>query len=380
MSDRHRSVLLVVLLTGIVALLVVGHWQTAKTQPMRVPFPRRIEGLMSTTGQLQVVLRPDQEQRARRALDDAVNAIARVEALMSAYIDASEIGRLNAAGADETIALSAETREVLRSAKEFHVHTGGAFDVTIRPLIALWIRASKDGRVPDADALTAARAQSNWGHVHLTSGGAYKSLATAKVDLGGIAKGYAIDRAAQAMRDAGVDDGLVELGGDVYCFGRRPGPERSKWRAAVRDPFEPSRLMAHLTLSNQAVCTSGNYERYSMIGGKRYSHILDPTTGRPVGFAASVTVVAPTATDADAWATALSVLGPDGMALLEAHKGVEALMIIGQPENCRALQTPGFAELLAGPLDMPTEVVTSALGRAPAARAKRPAAVAAARR
>ncbi|MCK4602007.1 MAG: FAD:protein FMN transferase, partial [Phycisphaerae bacterium] len=175
--------------------------------------------------------------------------------------------------------------------------------------------------------------------ITITEDGVIKTTDTASLDLGGVAKGYGIDRAVEAMIQAGCRGGLIDVGGDIRCFGR------SAWTVAVRDPFGRTEPVAVLRLRGGAVCTSGNYERYYEIAGRRYSHIIDPRTGRPVDFAPSVTVVAPAAMTADAWATALSVLGVDGLALLGEDSGIEAMIVVGTPDSFEVYGTKGFEDL-----------------------------------
>ncbi|MHC4180866.1 MAG: FAD:protein FMN transferase, partial [Planctomycetota bacterium] len=220
----------------------------------------------------------------------------------------------------------------------------GAFDVTCRPLIELWLAAGERGVVPDQSEVAAARAASNWELFELTDTGATKRRATARVDLGGIAKGWAIDRAADVLRRADLSGGMVDVGGDLVCFGRPPQGE--SWPVTVQDPLGPGDL-AKLRLPGGAVCTSGGYARFTEIAGKRYSHIIDPRTSRPADAALSVTIVADTAVTADIWATALSVLGPEGLEKLP--NAVEAMIMMGTRDDHQILYTPGFADLLEEP-------------------------------
>jgi thiamine biosynthesis lipoprotein len=164
-------------------------------------------------------------------------------------------------------------------------------------------------------------------------------------DLGGIAKGWAIDRAAEVLRRAGVSGGMVDVGGDLVCFGQPP--DGQSWPVDIQDPLGPGHL-ASLHVSGGAVCTSGGYARFVEIGGRRYSHIIDARTGRPAEAALSVTVVAADAVTADIWATALSVLGTAGLERLP--EGVEAMMMVGTEDDHRSICTAGLRALLDGRL------------------------------
>jgi len=302
--------------------------------------------VMGTQTTLTVVLGASEKARARRALGDAEGALRDVEAKMSSWLDSSELSRFNAARAGTLTPLSAETLQVLTAARKLAADSSGAFDVTCRPIIELWKHARKTRTLPAAAALADARKQSRWEDIELRADGAVKQSATACVDLGGIAKGYGIDRAVEALIASGAAGGLVDVGGDVRCFGRRDkgGP----WQVGVRSPFtSDASIFAVLAVRDRAVCTSGNYLRYAEIGGKRYSHIVDPRTGWPVDAAPSVTVVAKTAMTADAWATALSVLGPAGLKLLPADEGIEAMIVEGGPEDYRIYYSGGFEEFFS---------------------------------
>jgi len=308
-------------------------------------------GVMGTEVTLTAVIRPGEDALGEQALAAAEAALRNVESRMSVHLDFSELSRLNAAEAGVPVELSAGTRDVLRLAGEVSLETDGAFDVTCRPVLELWKRAAGEGRVPTEEELAEARGRVGWHLLELRETGAAKRRAGVSVDLGGIAKGYAVDRAVDAMLAAGCAGGLVDAGGDIRCFGRAAG-EDGRWRIAVRDPFEPDRTFATIALDEGAVCTSGNYRRFTTIQGKRYSHIVDPRTGRPAEAAPSVTVVAPQAAVADAWATALSVLGEKGLAMIPPASGIEAMLVLGGPEGWRLAKTAGFDVLLADGPDL----------------------------
>ena len=286
--------------------------------------------IMGTLTRLTVVFPADRAGLADPALRAAEAALREVESQMSSYLSDSEVSRLNAAGAG-AFGLSPPVREVLAAARGFASQTEGAFDVTCRPILRLWRRAGKSRRLPDRVELAEARQSSNWELLELTEAGAVKRKASVEVDLGGIAKGYAIDRAVAAMVAAGASGGLVDVGGDLRCFGRTA--QRQRWRIAVRDPSHPldGENMRVIELTDRAVCTSGNYFRFVEIGGRRYSHIVDPRTAMPADAVPSSTVVARTAMTADAWATALSVLGSAGLKHLPKDAGIEAMIIVPAP-------------------------------------------------
>jgi thiamine biosynthesis lipoprotein len=263
--------------------------------------------------------------------------------------------------------LSPDTMAVLRLSRQLNEQTGGAFDVTCLPLFNLWADAGKANRLPADANLAAAKAKCGWDKWKLLDAGAAKSVDGAGMGLGGVAKGWGIDRAAEAMMAAGCPGGLVEVGGDIRCFGSPA--HKGKWIVAVQNPFnsDGGEFFGTLALGDAGVCTSGNYRRFSVINGRHYSHIIDPRSGEPVDFAPSVTVVAPNAAIADGWATALSVLGPGGFKLLDANSGIEAMIVIGGPKDYRIHETPGFSRLLDKPIPRSEKEATAptSFGRDP---------------
>ncbi|MCJ7752256.1 MAG: FAD:protein FMN transferase, partial [Armatimonadetes bacterium] len=332
------------LILGLAALTGVALWKTSAPPPFSAPFlVSHPEGVMGTTCTL-VAVTADPAQ-GQKALRDAESVLRRVEGLMSTWLSDSEISRLNQAAAGEEVALSPETLLVLDTASGAALETDGAFDVTCRPVIELWREAAERGSLPSDAELENARAASSWELIELTPTGASKQAGSARVDLGGIAKGYGIDQSLDAMRAAGVLGALVDVGGDLRCFGQPP--QASLWMVDVRDPFSEGRL-AELGVWGAAVCTSGDYARFVEIEGRRYSHIADPRTGRLAEAACSVTVVAQTAMEADIWATALSVLGRDGIERLPS--GVEAMLVIGEADDYDMVCTPGFKDMMREPL------------------------------
>jgi len=309
------------------------------------PFKHKPIGIMGTETELTAVALGSEDDKAAAALRGAEQALRDVEAKMSSWMEASELSRFNKVPAGQAAKLSETTLGLLRLSKQLAKQTDGAFDVTCRPILQIWRGAEKSKRLPTNLQIAAAIGKCGWDKIELQADSATKKVDGACIDLGGIAKGFGIDQALEALKAGGLTGGMVNVGGDVRCFGRRAGG--GKWRIGVRGPFDGDPTFAIIELSNGAVCTSGNYERFFEIDSKRYSHIVDPRIGRPVTRAPSVTVVAPTATAADAWATALSVLGDAGLELIGENSGLEAMLVIGGPKDYRLVMTRGFTKLLA---------------------------------
>jgi thiamine biosynthesis lipoprotein len=318
----------------VVLLTAIAIWQTRGTGPdlSRVAVVRSPEGIMGTTCTLVAVVPRGREAHAQRGLDAAEQALREVDALMSTYLESSEISAVNRAAADELVSVSEELASVLVYSRDVWRASDGAFDATCRPMIELWRRAGREGSLPADAEMDAARESSSWKDFELLDNGVRKAKDTARLDLGGVAKGFGIDRAFEAIRAAGCDGVLVDVGGDVRVDGVDARGEA--WKITVRNPFGPKPLAA-FGLAAGSVCTSGDYERFVEIDGVRHSHIIDPRTGRPAGSVPSVTVVATDAMTADAWATALGVLGAEGLDRLPT--GVEALLVEGDERSCRMI-------------------------------------------
>jgi thiamine biosynthesis lipoprotein len=301
---------------------------------------------MGTDTTLKAVIRADQAERGRKALWAAESALRQVDERMSVWKGDSELSRFNAAPARRIMPLSADTLEVLRAARDFAAKSDGAFDVTCWPILQLWKRAEKEDRVPSSAEIQQVVDLTGWRWITLHEVGAEKLRDGVGIDLGGIAKGYAVDQAIRAMQKEGVDGGLVQCGGEIRVFGR---PEHEGgWRVGIRNPFSNDRgtLSQALLLNDAAVSTSGDYERYFTICGIRRSHIVDPRNGSPVDNVAQATVVGATATISDGWSTALTILGPEGFERLPP--GVEAMLIAGTEQNPQVTRTVGFEKLATG--------------------------------
>jgi thiamine biosynthesis lipoprotein len=303
---------------------------------------------MGTEGRL-VVVAPD-EAAAAAMFAPATDVIRLVESLMSTYREESEISRINREAGGRVVSdLHEHTARVLRLAQRAARLSGGAFDATYAPLRTLWRAAARQGRLPSDDEIAAALVSVGYRKLSLTADGAVRFIAPGmELDLGGIAKGYAIDRAVDALKRAGARAGLVDIGGDVRLFGEREGG--GPWRVQVRTPPGVDEPII-LGLGPCAVTTSGDYERYFEIEGERFSHIIDPRTGRPVQSVPSVTVVAPEAAAADALSTAISVMGArQGVAMVEELDGVECLVMTRRPDGTVArTASAGFSSLVIAP-------------------------------
>jgi thiamine biosynthesis lipoprotein len=280
---------------------------------------------------------------ARAAVDAAYARLDDVNSLMSDYIPGSEVGRLNALAAGQSLVVSPETFEVLARAREFSEASGGAFDITYRPLKEVWKQAADNNALPAQLLLDETRRRVGYDKLLLdpATRTVTPTIDGLQIDLGGIAKGYALDLAAQAALGAGATAVLVNVGGDVLAVGAQASGQ--PWRIGIRHPFERGLVGRIALCGHRAVATSGTQQRFSVIGGKRYSHIIDPRTGRPAEQAPSVTVIAPDGITADAWATVFSILTVEqGRQLAESLPDAEVMWIWESADDARSAQTPGF--------------------------------------
>jgi thiamine biosynthesis lipoprotein len=276
------------------------------------------------------------------ALEPAFAEAARLDAMFTTFRDESEVSRLNrAAGGDEQPA-SPELLELCAASIEKSRLTQGAFDVTVGPLIALWRNAADSNTAPSADEIRSARQRVGWHGIELDRAHGRMRLARAgmALDFGAIGKGYALDRAAAQLEARGIHAALLDFGGQLLALDAPPG--ETAWIAEVRDPAHAARALTRLRLVRASISSTADYERGMMLRGRRISHVVDPRTGMPVEGMLGASVVAPTATEADALSTALYVLGFEG-AQRHAEVHHETALIVA--EGARVARTPGFAAL-----------------------------------
>ncbi len=299
-----------------------GGGKTAGTNTDR--FVGASREIMGTT--IEVLLPDDVEAPARA---ETVFALFRaVDASMSEWKESSPLSRVNRSAGGDPVAVPADLREVIRRALEIGKLTGGAFDITWAALWGVWDFRAPEPRAPDRREIEERLSRIDYRAVEIDAGAGTVRLPREgmKIGLGGIAKGYALDLSAAALRRMGAERFLLSAGGQIYAAGLRDG---RPWRVGIRDPRgAPGDYFAFFEASDVSVSTSGDYESYFMIDGVRYHHILDPRTGFPARTVRSATVISPDALTADALSTALVVLGRDkGLDLVESLDGVEAVLI-----------------------------------------------------
>ena len=303
---------------------------------------------MGTTWSAKVVAQdiPDVEQKDLR--EALVAEIEEVDAKMSTYRDDSELSSLNAAAAGSAVELSPETLLVFQEAMEIARLTDGALDVTVGPLVNAWGfgpgRPTPDRAPEEIDRMLAVV---GWDKISVGSSAVTKRVDGVYCDLSSVAKGYAVDRAAEAVERLGYSDYMVEIGGEVRASGANQ--EGRSWRIAIEKPgADGSSIQRVIPLADAAMATSGDYRNYWEEDGVRYSHTIDPRTGAPARHRlASVTVIDPTCLRADGFATALMVLGDEsGLRLAEELELAALFQVRTDGGAIEEVVTPAFAKLM----------------------------------
>ena len=291
------------------------------------PPVERVQFLMDTLARITVFDQTKKTTVIDSAIDAAFEVMSRIEQETSVHIDSSIVSEIIRQAGKQSVPVTSAVEAVLRQALVISEETGGAFDVTIGVVKALWRFDAASPAIPQSDRIHEALSHVDYRCIVLRDGEVMLSDPCMRIDLGGIAKGYAIDEGVRVLQEAGIKAGIVEAGGDLCIWGRHP--QRDMWRIGIRHPrADAATLWAALQTGEVSVTTSGDYERYFEVEGKRYHHILDPLTGFPAFGCVSVTVVTERAMAADAYATALFVMGPDaGMMLVEETADVEAIFL-----------------------------------------------------
>jgi thiamine biosynthesis lipoprotein len=246
----------------------------------------------------------------KQALLDAYHEMERVENLLSYQKEGSEISLVNAAAGQKPLPVSAETFAILQRALNYAKKLDGLFDITIGAVSSLWgFSGSDGGHLPQKEEINRRLATVNYHDLILNAEDTTVCLKKRGmlIDLGGIAKGYAIDRGSASLKESGINNFILNAGGDMYISGQKD--ENTLWKVGIKDPRNTEELIASLDLKDYAVATSGDYERFIIVDGHRYHHIIDPRSGYPGNLSQSATTFAETAEEADVLATYLFIIG-----------------------------------------------------------------------
>ncbi len=295
------------------------------------------------------------EAAAQAAFSEVFAEFDRLESLLSVWRPGSDVIRLNDAAGEAPVPISADTRAVLLAARQASEFTQGKFDITFGALADVWkFDHDQDNRVPSADEIRARLPLVDYQQVVVDEppGTAFIRRRGMRVHLGGIGKGYAIDRAVALLRQRGFANFMIQAGGDLYVAGLNNG---QPWTLGIRDPRGPAdRVFATIEMGDGTFSTSGDYERFFLRNGRRYHHLLDPNVGEPARLTRSVTILSNSALLADALSTGVFVLGPEqGMALVERLPGVEAVMVTANNAVLVSIGLAGRIQIVTAPTDAP---------------------------
>jgi thiamine biosynthesis lipoprotein len=277
--------------------------------------------------------------KAEKTFNEVFKELNRLDFLMSNYKEDSELSKINKNARTEPTDCDKELAYVIEQSLQYSNITGGAFDITIGPLMKKWGFFKKQGQIPDKGEIESTLQSVSYKNItieEIVEKSLLKNPVTVKtvffknagteIDLGGIGKGYAVDKATKVLKQNGINSALINFAGNIYTYGTPPG--KNSWVIGLQHPRKSEGLLGTFEIKNKAVSTSGDYEKFFTINGERYSHIIDPRTGNPVKGIVSVTIVTDSATRADALSTGVFVLGLEkGMDLIEKLSDVEGIII-----------------------------------------------------
>jgi FAD:protein FMN transferase len=318
--------------------------------------PRLVERVGAAMGsELRLTASTSDRAAAEHVFDEVFREFDRLDTLMSVWRPASDVVRINAAAGERPVAASIEVRETLRAARQISEWTGGKFDVTFGALSDLWkFDHDQDNTIPDGAAVRARLPLIDYRQIEVdaAAGTVFARRKGMRVHLGGIGKGYAVEKAVALIRRAGLRDFLIQAGGDFYAGGEKNG---RPWRIGINDPRGPAgQSFATVDLSDGTFSTSGDYARSFVKDGVRYHHLIDPDRGEPARACRSVTIVADRATLADVLSTGVFIMGPEaGMALIEKLANVEGVIVTASNQVLISSGLKGRITLLKQPTDLP---------------------------
>ncbi len=338
----NKKIIYPLIATAIVVLSISLYLLLRADGPIRKPGPHLVKadsGVHLVMGTFaRVVAITDDIATGNQCVESALDEIHNVDNLMSDYKEDSEITRINRNAFARPVKVGPATFEVILRSIEFSRLTDGAFDITVGPFVKLFRTTRDTGNAPTPEQIADAKAKVGYEKLILNDEERTVRFTVEgmSLDLGGIAKGYAVDKAIEAVQKLGALGAMVDLGGHIRCFGTPP-KGRDKWLVGLQDPNIDNSagpgILLKLQASHVAIVTSGDYQQFAIIDGKKQSHIIDRRTGKGAEGLSSVTIIAPNATDADALATAVCVLGPQkGLKLIESMPDTAAILVSPAPE------------------------------------------------
>lgn len=269
-------------------------------------------------------------KKGKRAMDEAMKKIMSIDDEMSVFKDYSEVSKINKNAGGKLLVVSTDTYFVIKKAIEYCYLFKGTFDITIRPIVGLWGIGSDHARVPSQLEIEEKLKLVNYKDVVLDEKNNAVGLKhkNQEMDLGGIAKGYAADQVKNIFLNRGIKSAMINLGGNVFAMGKKLNGDA--WKIGIQDPLSPrGEFVGIISVMNKSVVTSGNYERYFNVGGKRLQHIIDPRTGYPSeSKIISATIISDSSIDGDGLSTGVYILGLNkALSLIQSLDGIEAIFI-----------------------------------------------------
>ena len=285
---------------------------------------RRTQIIMGTL--VEITVSHSDPDTVQTVTTQAFDEMKRIEALMSTYLPDSEVSRINRAAGKTAVPVSRELEEVLRVGIYWSEQSKGAFDITVEPLVQLWDFDGEKEIIPSENTIRKTASLVDYRNIEIKDHTVRLKNAGMAINVGGLAKGYAVDRAISILRSK-VWSGIVNAGGDLYAFGQKS--KNTPWNIGLQHPRKSQGLLAAFAVNNQAIATSGDYQRYFIKDDVRYHHIFDPQTGKPARLMISATIITTEVMDADALATAVFVMGPDkGIEWVDSMENVEAMLVL----------------------------------------------------
>ena len=285
---------------------------------------RRTQIIMGTL--VEITISHSDPDTIQAVTTQAFDEMKRIEQLMSTYIPDSEVSRINRAAGKSAVPVSPEVEEVIREGIYWSEQSNGSFDISVEPLVQLWDFDGEKEIIPGDSTIRKTASLVNYKNIEIKDHTVRLKNRGMAINVGGLAKGYAVDRAISILRSQ-VSNGIINAGGDLFAFGQKN--KQNSWTIGLQHPRKPKDLLAAFAVKNQAVATSGDYQRYFMKDGVRYHHIFDPQTGKPARLMISTTVITTEVMDADALATAVFVMGPDkGIEWVDSMANVEAMLVL----------------------------------------------------
>ncbi len=333
------ALLLGSVLIAVALFLFAGHGRVER-ETRRFP-------VMGTVASLD--LYDNSRDMLNRAADDAQNEIRRLEAMCNVRDENSELSRLNATAFQKPFRCSDDLWEILLAARKYYELSEGSFDITVKPLMKLWGFYSRRSSVPEQKEIDEAMKLVGLNKVIFDDRNKTVRFTVDGIglDLGGIAKGYALDKARRKVLRRGVDIGILDLGGNLFCL-PEPIPEvgRDHYRVGIRNPLDKDRIMTVVPMLDSVIATSGDYERYVVIDGKHYTHIIDAKTGYPVQNMLSVSVIASKGIDSDALSTSVFLKGaPLAEKICGENPGIQILIVRRDPVERTKILVERFGDI-----------------------------------